>query len=88
MAAETPARRLRVIEDDPRRRWRVRLTVAALWLASLLATFLVLRETIAPQFADVARELAQARHALTEAAAEKSQLQREVAQHQRGEQVA
>lgn len=88
MAGESSTRRLRVIEDDPRRRWRVRLTVATLWLASLTLTFLILRGTIAPQFADVSRELAEARHALTEAETDKEQLQRLVAQHERGEQVA
>lgn len=87
-SGDTPSRRLRLVEDDPRRWWRVRLIVAALWLASLAATYLVLRATIAPQYAEVARELAQARRALTAADAEKSQLQRQLAQHERGEQVA
>lgn len=88
MQAQTPGRRLRLIEDDPRRRWRWRLIVAVLWLGSLAATYLILRATIAPQFVEVSRELAQARRALAAADVEKQQLQRTAAQHQRGQQVA
>src|SRR5690606_29575684 len=44
--------------------------------------------TIAPQFSEVSRELAQARRALAAAEVEKGQLQRLVSQHERGEQVA
>lgn len=88
MRTDAPARRLRLIEDDPRRRWRWRLIVAALWLGSLALTYLLLRATIAPQFVEVSRELAQVRRALVAADAEKLQLQRSAAQHERGEQVA
>ncbi len=88
MQAQTPGRRLRLIEDDPRRRWRWRLIVAVLWLGSLAATYLILRATIAPQFVEVSRELAQARRALAAADVEKQQLHRTAAQHQRGQQVA
>ncbi len=83
-----PTRRLRFVEDDPRRLWRLRLIIAALWLASIAATYLTLRATIAPQYTKVAQELAQARRALVAADAEKLQLQRALAQHERGEQVA
>ncbi len=86
--SDAPPRRLRVIEDDPRSAWRLRLILTALWLASIAATYLVLRETIAPQYAEVSHELAQARRALVAADAEKTQLQRQLAQHERGEQVA
>lgn len=88
MAIDTPARRLRLIEDDPRRRWRWRVIVAALWLGSLAATYLYLRATIAPQLVEVSRDLAQARRALTAIEADKVQLQRSAAQHERGQQVA
>jgi hypothetical protein len=87
-ADDLPSRRLRLVEDDPRRLWRLRLIIGTLWLASLAATYLTLRATIAPQYANVAQELAQARRALTAADAEKQQLQRILAQHERGEQVA
>ena len=86
--SDTPSRRLRLVEDDAPRRWRLRLMVAALWLASLGATYLVLRATIAPQYARVSQELAQARRALAAGDAERSRLQQTLAQHQRGEQVA
>lgn len=66
----------------------MRALVASLWLLSLAGTWLWLRETIAPQFGEVSRELAQARRALAAAEAEKADLQRRVAQHERGEQVA
>lgn len=88
MATGTPARRLRLVEDDPRLKWRWRLIIAALWLGSLAATYLLLRATIAPQFVEVSRELAQARRALAAADNEKLQLQRTAAQHERGQQVA
>jgi cell division protein FtsB len=64
------------------------LVFAALWLASLAGTYFVLRATIAPQYARVTQELAQARRALAASDAEKTQLQRKLAQHERGEQVA
>jgi hypothetical protein len=86
--SDTPSRRLRLVEDDAPRRWRVRLIVVALWLASLGATYLLLRATIAPQYARVSQELAQARRALAAGDAERSRLQQTLAQHQRGEQVA
>lgn len=85
---DTPPRRLRVVEEDPRRARRLRLIVAVLWLASLAATYLTLRATLAPQYADMARELARARQALSAVEAENLQLQRQLAQHERGEQVA
>ena len=88
MANANPSRRLRVVEVDPAGRWRSRLLVAGLWLASLALVWLWLRATIAPQFSEVSRELAQARRALAAAEVEKGQLQRLVSQHERGEQVA
>ncbi len=88
MAGNPPARRLRVIEEDPAHRWRARLVVAGLWLVSLALVWLWLRATIAPQFGEVSRELAQARRALAAAEVEKTQLQKRVSQHERGEQVA
>ena len=88
MAGSPPARRLRVVEEDPARRWRTRLVVAGLWLVSLALVWLWLRATIAPQFGEVSRELAQARRALAAVEVEKTQLQKLVSQHERGEQVA
>ena len=88
MSAEAPGRRLRLIEDDPRRRWRWRLIVGLLWAGSLVGTYLFLRATIAPKFVEVSRELAQARRGLSSAEAEKQQLQRAAARFERGEQVA
>ena len=49
-----------MVEEDPARRWRTRLVVAGLWLVSLALVWLWLRATIAPQFGEVSRELAQA----------------------------
>ena len=47
MAGSPPARRLRVVEEDPARRWRTRLVVAGLWLVSLALVWLWLRAIIA-----------------------------------------
>lgn len=62
--------------------------VALLWVLSLAGLGLVLRQSIAPQFGEVSRELAQARRALTGAEAKNAELQRQLARHERGEQVA
>lgn len=88
MRANAPIRRVLVVNDDPGKVWRQRLLWISLWLASLGATYFVLRSMIAPQFADLSHEVAQMRQALRTAGAEKEQLQRELSQHQRGEQVA
>ena len=88
MRTDSPTRRLRVIEEDPSRRWRWRLLVVILWLGSLAATYLLLRASIAPQLVEVTRELAQMRRALAAADSERLQLQRSAAQYERGEQVA
>mgnify|MGYP000063559211 CR=1 FL=1 len=60
MSGVSSPRRLRVVEVDPAGRWRMRLLVAGLWIASLVLVWLWLRATIAPQFGEVSRELAQA----------------------------
>lgn len=88
MSVPSPGRRLRLVEEDPSARLRLRLVVALLWALSLAGTWLWLREAIAPQFAEVARELAEARRALAAAEVEKASLLQRVAQHERGEQVA
>ncbi len=58
MSVPSPGRRLRLVEEDPSARLRLRLVVALLWALSLAGTWLWLREAIAPQFAEVG-ELAQ-----------------------------
>ncbi|GMU44126.1 MAG: hypothetical protein IT479_13095 [Xanthomonadales bacterium] len=88
MSVSTSGPRLRLIEENPSARRRLRLIVALLWALSLAGTWLWMRQTLAPQFGEVARELAQARRALVVAETERARLQRLVAQHERGEQVA
>lgn len=84
----TPASRLVVVEHDPRRIWRRMAAVALAWLLSLAATFFFVRESVAPGFTQLSRELGSARAELGEARKEVDRLERLVAVHQRGQQVA
>ncbi|MFO1494126.1 MAG: DUF6776 family protein [Lysobacterales bacterium] len=88
MRSESPSRRVRVVEYDPRRPWRIGVAIGLLWLVSLLGIYLYVRASVVPQYANATTELASARSELAVARAQIEELQRRVAQHERGEQVA
>lgn len=83
-----PPSRLRVVAHDPRRPWRIGLLIAVLWGSTLGALYYFVRAGLAPQLGTVSAELEQTREALEAARAELAKLEVQVAQHQRGEQVA
>lgn len=84
----TPTTRLVVVEHNPARRLRLGLTIGALWLGSLVSCYFFVRESIAPGFAQLSQELSRSRNALVEAQREAERLQRLLARHERGQQVA
>jgi hypothetical protein len=77
-----------MVELDPRRPWRIGAVIAVLWAASLAGTYLWVRSTVVPQYASATAELANLRAQLSAAQVQIDVLQRQVAQHVRGEQVA
>lgn len=88
MRTDTPTRRLRMIEHDPGRPWKLGILIATLWIASLAGTYFGARAVIAPQYASASADLAAARQQLLELQTRIDVLQRQVAKHERGEQVA
>lgn len=88
MRSDSPSRRVRVVEYDPGRPWRIGATIALLWLGSLLGVYWFVRSSVVPQYADASAALANARAELGTARAQIDELQKRVAQHERGEQVA
>lgn len=83
-----PPSRLRVVTHDPRRAWRVGIFIAMLWGTTLGVLYYFVRSTLAPQLGSVSHELNEAREALRDTRAQVQKLEVNLAQHQRGEQVA
>ncbi len=86
--SSAPPSRLRVVAHDPRRPWRVGLLIAVTWGATLGALYYFVRAGLAPQLGAVSIELEHSREALEAARSQIAKLEVQVAQHQRGEQVA
>jgi len=87
MSSSSPSR-LRVVEHDPRRAWRVGVLIGVLWFCSLAALYFFVRSTLAPQLGQVSKELGVTQAALVEAQTRASKLEVNLAKHERGQQVA
>jgi hypothetical protein len=86
MTASAP--RLVVVENNPKRVWRIRLLIAALWIGSLLVSWYWVRAVTTPGLAQAESEIRRLSAELSQRDDEVERLKTEVARFQRGEQVA
>ncbi len=86
--SSSPPSRLRVVDHDPRRAWRVGILVGALWFCSLAALYFFVRSSLAPQLGHVSTELDSTRSSLKQAQSLAAELEVKLAKHERGQQVA